>query len=884
MIDVCVPELIARQAKLHPDAIAVLAEDRAATYEDVLDHAERVSSFLCNDGLKLEEPVAVLMHRTADLVGTLLGIWYAGGAYVPIDPAEPARRVLEILKQSNCRRVIGDTSLWEPVLEGASEIPLEAKGFQFIESSDFPAPCTTESHNQRAVQGSRLAYLLFTSGSTGMPKAVEVEHRSVVNLLLKARDLLSVTSEDRYLAVATIAFDISIAELFLPLIVGGSLVLRDKRILLDPHRLAGLVRDTGVTIIQTGPSVWSVILGQAPDFPRVRVAVSTGEAISPQMAKTLIRYADETWNLYGPTESTIWATAYRLTNDQDDGTWTEISAPIGRAIEGLKTLVVDAKNQTAPDNEKGELLIGGIGVARGYRNQPELTRQRFVIVDGTRHYRTGDLVVRDESGVLHFLGRQDDQMKIRGIRVEPREVEDAIRLDNRVKETATTWFKTPTGTKAIAAAVVLQPETTCSASDLHYAMEDKLPSALIPARFIFVPWLPIDKNGKVDRNAIRAAASSKSNNNWKKETPKPKFSTPTETVVAILWQRLMRLEDISPSAQFFSIGGDSLAAVTMTLELESALGCEIPMQLVLETPVLAEFAKRIDAIKSQNTGAKIESDHIFPLVESSGGTPLFFCGVNLSVAAHWNVPCPLFAIAFWASNGNLVQMESVEAIAKLFIKGIRKRQPTGPYRLAGFSFGAVLALEIAQQLKERGETVELLFLLDPFKLFNTAVDPNAHKPSRVFFDRIKSFLSRINPFRQKHGIQGWLASLLTPINKIPGGRWLTYRLFHLFSGKRRNLVAEALLPRNRWPDLWFTVRKIMAQYHPKSYTGISLVLFTEEQGGHEAWSSILGQDSEKRFVHAEHMQLFQSPLVDDWMSWLAESLDVNQSESSSGSC
>jgi amino acid adenylation domain-containing protein len=869
-------EQIARVAAKHPNAAAVIGTELTLTYTELLRVAGRVGSCLRAAQVEPEESVGVLMHREASLVATLLGIWGAGAAYVPIDSGEPPARIREILARTRCTKVIGDEMLWRAVLETPSP-NLSAVTFiaraQITSESDGPAIDGIQA--VAGVDPSHLAYRMCTSGTTGEPKAVEIEHRSVENLLRRAGALLSVTSRDRCLAVAPISFDISVVELFLPLTVGGTVVLRGRSLLMDPRELARVVREFDITFVQTGPPVWAVLLRQVSDFPRVRVAVSTGDALAPSVAKLLRACADEAWNLYGPTEATVWATAHRLTQ-ADESTRVGATVPIGVPLPGCRVRVVDREGQEVPKGARGELLIGGDGLSRGYCGSPTQTAERFVERDGERWYRSGDWVSRNEAGVLGFFGRLDDQMKIRGIRVEPSEIERAIRVDPRVSDVATTWFETPSATRAIVAAIVLRTGANCSASDLRVRLEAALPSALIPSRFVFLPEVPIDANGKVNRQAIRTWARAQPHGELEaaasRASPDPQN---TAAVITEIWCRLLGTRSIPPDAHFFGVGGDSLAGVTMILEVEEALGVRLPMQLVLELPVLRDFADRVEVVRGATLDVG-ERTAIFRLVEVPDTSPLFLCGAPLSIAGRWTAPCSLYVIADWAQGGEGLDTGSIEAMARTYVDQIRAMRP-GPYRIGGFSFGGLFALEIAQQLVREGDEVEFLFLLDPIRLLNTSVAPNTgivwdrQRRAGHFAARVGGYLTRVNPMRQGGGLIGWLNAVAKPFEKTAFGRRVFYRVFHVLA-QDANPVAKAFVARRRWPEMWAANRAKLGAYVPRAYLGRSFGLFTEDQGGHEAWSSILNDAAHFRFVDVKHLDLFESPALEEWMSWLAEEL------------
>lgn len=861
-------DAVKTQCARHSSKPAVLAPQNQATYAEVIALADGVAEALLSAGLTPEQPVAVYMDRNAELLGVLLGVMKAGGAYLPIDLQDPPERVMTMLRVAGCRYIIGDRKNCGK-LAGLRDAPGSA--LRFLDLAGIaPVP---EATLATAPGGARLAYLIFTSGSTGEPKAVEIEHRAMMNVLTAARDLLELTESDRFLAVTTLAFDISVVELFLPLMVGGSIVLRDRATLLDPQGMARLVREHGITAVNTGPSVWSVILDQVPDFPRLRVAISTGEAVSPDIARRLAQVGDTVWNMYGPTEATVWATGHVLTAEMqtDDGA---ISAPIGDAFAGVDIRIEDEAGAPVLEGALGELLLGGVCVARGYCARPELTVERFVMRGETRFYRTGDLVMRRPDGALEYLGRVDDQICLQGRRVEPREIEVLLERAPGIAQAAATWFETETGTRAIVAALVPEEGKSLSADDLRATLAIHIPEAMIPARFVTMEALPLNKNAKVDRAAIRAEAGRVETSIGRQTSDR---MTETEALVAGIWKRTLRMSDISTDANFFAVGGDSLAAVTLNLALEQKLGIPLPPQLVLETPVLRDFSARIDEIRAESF-VQSETSYIFPLHERPDSTPVFFCGVDLKMARNWTLPCTLYAIAYWAGGGNLVEIDTIEGLAARYVQGIRELQPSGPYRVAGYSFGAVLALEIAQQLLASGEEVETLFLLDPFQLFRTAGADRArvteHAPTRPSFRArfVKSVSDSAGNIR-RNGLQGLVAALYKPVQKIKGGPWLLYQLHHLHA-RHPNFVAERFMPRSMWPVFWYSARRKVAEYTAQPYAGRALVVFTPKQGGEAAWKKILGKRHRSETLQVPHRTMFQPEVSAQWQSILGRELDA----------
>ena len=872
-----------KQANATPAALAIIDETGETRYGELATRADAIARYLLSLGLTAEQPVGILMQRRADLLAVLLGVWKAGGAYVPFDPRDPADRIRRMQASCGIDLVLGDDALLAELRTacdaGGTTAPRTVDVTTIPDSTAVVAPLPIPDG------GARLAYLLFTSGSTGDPKAVEVEHRHVLALLQSARDMLQLEAGDRYLAASTIAFDASITELFLPLVTGAVVVLRDRGILLDPHRLARDVRTHGITVMQTGPSVWQVMLAEVPDFPRVRVAITHGEAVAPALAQRIAAQGDVVWNLYGPTETTVWATGARLHPDDGAGLSTT-SAPIGAPLPHVRVLILDEHLNAVPDGSPGELCLGGPSVARGYRNNDALTHERFITIAGQRLYRSGDVVVRDVHGVLHYFGRNDDQIKVRGIRVEPGEVEAAILRDQRVVQTAATWFANPNGSRSMVAAVVLQSGAQCRAQDLHDALSSLLPRAMIPARFLFVPWLPMTTSGKVDRKAIRqeaeaaAASSTVTAGRAPPGTASHRALTNTELALATIWQRMLGLASVAPDDHFFSIGGDSLAAVQMMVEVEARFGLVLPVHLAFEAPTLETLARRVEKVQ-QKVEDDATSGFVFELVPSDRGTPVFFSGVELSLARRglWTLRCPLFAIALWAKRSGFVQQSSLTSLATSHLAAIRSIQPRGPYRLAGFSLGGLIAYEMAQQLRATGEVVEMLFLLDSMAPYTVQMTGAGSKPTSTMpeldhraplQERITRHLRRVLRGPGSTGVGQWMYEALM-LDRTAFIDWMHYLATNHYL-RHPNAASRLLFPRDRWRAFWFAGRRLVRNYTATTYDGPVLAVFTKQDRRGEIWSALLGPEAVRHDVELPHLALFDEPALSQWMGWLAERL------------
>ena len=830
--------LFERNVKTIPDVVAVIDSHKSLTYRDLAVKADEVCSFLKSQGIKPEEPVGVLMRRRAEILYVLLGIWKAGASYVPFDTGEPASRVSKKLELCGCNLLLTDQRYLESLEKNTGSMRPDMRCFLV----DQIKPDSLYTNNDVAPGGARLAYYLFTSGSTGQPKAVEIEHGNVISLLQSAKKILQFGPSDRYLASSTIAFDASIPELFLPLVTGASLLLRDSRIMLDPQWLAEDVVKHSVTVVQTGPSVWSVILAAMPDFPRVKTLITHGEAVEPDFAKRLTDYGETVLNLYGPTETAVWATGQRLTPESCSSA-SKISAPIGKPLAHVTACVVDEQLQPVEPGVEGELLIGGPSVARGYKNQISLSSEKFVLLDGSRVYRTGDVVSQDKHGVLHYFGRNDEQMQVRGFRVEPGEVEAAIQKDLRIERAVATWFTTPVGNKAIVAAIVTKPGVSITSRELHSSLIAMLPRENIPSRFVFMSALPLTTSGKIDRSAIRLATSSSAEKTVE-SAGQLQTLTPLELEIQKLWKRILGKNNIGLEDHFFSIGGDSLSALSMMIQAEHIFEISLPKSLVFDASTLGEFASEVDRfLTGLSTELYDETSYISALVTE--GTPpaifLFHGDIGLSESSEWAVPCPLYALNVWAIGEGIVRASSVELLALKYLKAIKKIQPSGPYRLAGYSLGGIIALEIAQQLQASGETIDLVFLLDPSPL--------------------KGYSPRVT-----------IGKLL--FRSLP---WLKNKLNYYLTGqefRKKNFIPRKFNTKSAIQRQEYYIAKahrLARSYQAKPYTGKTLFVVSEESSLDD-WDELLPSSTKFHKINCKHRDVFEKHIRESWMKWLSDCL------------
>jgi amino acid adenylation domain-containing protein len=424
--ELCLPQIFELQAARTPASIAAIFADRHLTYEELNARANRLAHYLQAQGVEPETRVALCVERSLDMLVGLLGILKAGGAYVPLDPADPPDRLGFILENSGAPVVLTQSAILPRLqMEGTRAISLDTAWKEIdSEAAGNPTPAGTSEN---------LAYIIYTSGSTGVPKGVAIPHRALVNFLSSVRREPGLTERDTLVAVTTLSFDIAGLELFLPLTAGARVVIAAREVAADGSRLAELLSRSRATVMQATPATWQLLLASGWQGARDFTILCGGEPLSPKLANQLMAGGAAVWNMYGPTETTIWSTIWRV-----DGANGAISAvSIGRPIANTQTYVLDAAQQLVPAGVAGELYIGGDGLARGYWNRPELTAEKFVpnpFVPGSRLYRTGDIARYRAGGLLECLGRNDHQVKLRGFRIEPGEIEAALSRHPGVRE------------------------------------------------------------------------------------------------------------------------------------------------------------------------------------------------------------------------------------------------------------------------------------------------------------------------------------------------------------------------------------------------------------------------------------------------------------------
>ena len=578
--ELCAHELIERQVDLTPEATAIVCGDATIGYRDLDARANRLARRLRALGVTKDVLVGLYLERSIDMVVALLAVLKAGGAYVPLDPAFPSGRIAFMVSDAQPLVIVTETALRDALpAHDAKVLCLE---------DDAGVDHGSDARLERQSTPESLAYVIYTSGSSGKPKGVELPHRAVVNFLWSVAREPGLEASDVLLAVTTLSFDIAVLELFLPLIVGAKIVVATRELVSDGAALLDTVRRHHVTAMQATPATWRVLLAAGWSHREPMKVLCGGEALPLELARALVDRGTSVWNMYGPTETTVWSTLQRI----DHAAGHSGTALIGRPLANTRAYVLDAFMHPVPVGVSGQLCIGGDGLARGYLRRPELTAERFVpdpFDPSLRVYQTGDLVRRLPSGELEYLGRNDNQVKLRGHRIELGEIEAALALHPGVAQAVALVREVVPGDARLIAYVVPRAD---SASDdaLRDHLRAFLPAYMVPQHFVALAMLPLTPNGKIDRKALPPFSLGSPSETASYVPPR----TPTESMIAEVWGEALGVGRVSVHDDFFRLGGHSLLAAQVLSRLARDHGIALSLRRIFEAPTVAALATLVD--------------------------------------------------------------------------------------------------------------------------------------------------------------------------------------------------------------------------------------------------------------------------------------------------
>jgi aspartate racemase len=736
----CIQELFETVVAQHGSSVAIRCGKEELSYAELNERANQLAHYLRAQGVGPETRVGICLERSVELVISLLGILKAGGAYLPLDANYPAERLAYMLQDAQPLLLLTQTKF-------LSQLPHSSAKTICFDDAGSAIARERKDNLESGTTLENLAYVMYTSGSTGYPKGVSVTHRNVVRLV-KENNYASLNADEVFLQFAPLTFDASTLEVWGPLLNGGQLVV------FPPHaptleELGRTIEENKVSTLWLTAGLFHQLVDTCPQsLTPVRQLLAGGDVLSvPHVAKALrFMNGNRLINGYGPTENTTFTCCHLIKSAADH------SIPIGRPLANTQVYVLDANYQPVPIGVPGELYVGGDGLARGYLNRPGHTAEKFIpnpfsSTPGTRLYRTGDVVRYLPSGELEFIHRVDQQVKIRGFRIEPGEVEHVLEQHPGVMECAVNASTDHAGEKLLAAYVVAGDQKL-DASDLRTYLRAKLPEYMLPAAFVFLDALPLTDNGKVDRRALPDVDKTALAKNDKYVGPR----TATERVLTEIWTRALHLERVGVFDNFFDVGGNSLTATRVMSRVCSMLNVELPLRALFESPTIADFAQ---VVEKTAEGESFVWPTVMKIQPLGTRRPIFFVAapdINalgyIRLADHLGDDQPLYGLQ--SQKYQKIKTDEygrpllefsqavVEELATEYVRAMRDVQPHGPYLLGGMCRGAHIAFEMATQLKTQGETVSLLAILDTWVMENTMYSYLFYLD--YYYDRMKWFL------------------------------------------------------------------------------------------------------------------------------------------------
>jgi amino acid adenylation domain-containing protein len=832
----CIHQLFEQQVARTPDALALVFENEQLSYLTLNAKANRLAHYLRTLNVGPGSLVGICVERGPDMTVALLGILKAGAAYVPLDLAYPKERLAFMVKDSKPVVLLVKSEL---VIKFADR----PESVQVVCLDALPAPWTDQPDTnlncyELGLHPEHLAYVIYTSGSTGQPKGVAMPHGVLVNLITWQLDNTQVAPTARTLQYSPISFDVSFQELFSTWCGGGVLVLLDEATRRDPWILLQYLNQKRIErlflpfIALEQLARAAVNNGYFPDSLREIITAGEQLRITPEISDFFSGLRDcQLVNQYGPSEThvvTAFALPYRCAD------WETLPS-IGRPIANTKIYILDAYGNPVPIGVTGELYIGGDAVARGYLGRPELTTERFLTdpfakEPEARMYKTGDLGRWHEDGSIEFLGRNDFQVKIRGFRIELGDIEAALRQHPQLREAVVDVYEPFPGDKRLAAYLVLKKDPTPSIAELRDFIKEKMPEFMIPSAFVFLDALPITPNGKLDRKNLPSPDIREQVSNEGFISPR----NPVEKQLAGIWGKILRINHIGVRDNFFELGGYSLLAIQVIIEVNKLLNISLPLSVIYQSPTIEELGLTISSGNRQPS-----SYSLVPIQTQGSRPPLFAIHTSLlDLPPHLGKDQPLYFLRYGMAgeiNNHPIRLPLLEDLASHYIEELQQVQPRGPYYLIGYSFGGVIAYEMACQLVANGHQVNLVGLLDTCLTKGESTKLPLSWVIHKFIRQTPSqFMARVK-------------------DKI---EWL---------------LMPKELSTDFWPHTYTLGPDVVCRnaYHPKNYNG-HLTLFQASElesmfyslaPPEQAWKELIGDRLEVHHIPGEHIDICKEPHV-----------------------
>ena len=851
----CLHQLFEAQVEKTPDAIAVKFADKHLTYHQLNCRANQLAHHLQTCGVQADVLVAICVERSLEMVVGLLGILKAGGAYVPLDPEYPQERIAYMLEDCQAPVLLTQKSLVDDLPTSTQKICLDTDWETISQQS--------QSNPNSSVKPVDLAYVIYTSGSTGKPKGAMNSHQGICNRLLWMQDAYKLTGTDRVLQKTPFSFDVSVWEFFWPLLTGARLVMAQPGGQRDATYLINTIAQEEITTLHFVPSMLQIFLETKglEHCQSLKRVFCSGEALPVDLQE---RFFDpmgcELHNLYGPTEAAIDVTFWQCQRESNLK-----SVPIGRAIANTQLYILDSYLQAVPLGAIGELYIGGIGVARGYLNRPDLTAERFIshpFNEGEKLYKTGDLARYLPDGNIEYIGRIDHQVKIRGFRIELGEIETLLTEHPALQQTVVTAIDNPENQRLVAY-IVPHPEQTPTTDELRHFLKQKLPEYMVPSAFVLLDTLPLTPNGKIDRRALPAPELTRLDSENTYVAPRDEL----EFQLTKIWEEILGVQPIGVRDNFFELGGHSILAVKLFWQIEKTFNKNLPLAILFQSATVEALAKIICQEKNiarnwalVNTLDKSKSSWSSLVeIQPNGSKPPFFCIHGLGgevlcfreLALHLGSDQPFYGLQPQGLDEKHPFHTRIEDMATHYIQEIQTLQPDGPYFLGGYSFGGIVAFEMARQLQQQGEEVGILVMVDS---------------CRPGYSWRSSFLKRVflhlNNIIQEGPTYLWQKS----------GKWSYWRKQRLQNRYKRYLEGVLNLPgTDKHLKIIDINTQAISEYIFSPYLGRGILLRTEDQNRSEAigvqydpqfgWGDLVAGGLDIHYLPGSHLEVLKEPYV-----------------------
>jgi amino acid adenylation domain-containing protein len=832
-LDLCIPQLVEQQAAATPEALAVSMADQQLTYKELNQQANQLAHYLRSCGVLPNTLVGICLERSLDVVIGLLAILKAGGAYIPIDPTYPTERITFMLNDTGISLLVTRHSIATKSLTTQSTrmIFLDSERALLAQESQSNPPPTITAHD--------LAYVIYTSGSTGRPKGVQISHRSVLNLVFWYRQAFALTDSDRTTQFASPSFDVITKELWPALTVGASVHIMDEQIRSAPTAMRDWLVNTSITLAIL-PTILaeSLIALEWPATTSLRLLLTGGDVlhsyVPPTIPFTLI-------NNYGPTEATVVATYERV---PQAGQETGLPS-IGRPIANTQIYILDTQLRQVPIGEAGELYIGGSGLAKGYLNRPELTTEKFIrhpfsTDPEARLYKTGDLVRYRPDSRLEFVGRSDQQVKIRGYRIELSEIEVVLCLHPAIKDAAILAHEDETGAKRLIAYVTFQQDTSATVAELQQEMLQQLPAYMVPSAFLVLAEMPITTNGKIDRRALPAPETLQR----LLDAPCVEPTSLIQKQLVELWEELLDVHPIGIQDNFFLSGGHSLLAARLLDKITQIFGKKIALETLFAGPTIEQLASFL----TEDTHVTTSLTPVIALQKGGRQRPFFFLHGDWTGGAFYCFTLaqaigpdqPFYVLGTYKFAAQQT-LPTLEKMAATYIAELQAIQPEGPYLIGGFCNGGLLAYEIASQLHEAGQQIDLLALITP----SVSGSSNKLLSSIKLSSQLLHIQSRtqLNCYlRLRHALRHVYRHLRPSNSKV-----LDFdKLVDIDARLKKMFPPIAAL----YNDYIGVFSWLVNEYEPRTYPGrITLYWASEEPIIRETWNKVPAVQGKKELEH-----------------------------------